>query len=63
MHTTDYAAWQHDHTFGQDRRSRGERGTLIVTLLTAVFMVVVLSDGEGRAERHALCGELKEAAI
>ena len=45
MHTTDYAAWQHDHTFGQDRRSRGERGTLIVTLLTAVFMVVEISAG------------------
>ena len=45
MHTTDPAGWKHDHTFGQDRVSHGERRTLVVALLTAVFMVVEISAG------------------
>jgi cation diffusion facilitator family transporter len=45
MHTTQLEDWQHDHTFGQDRVSRGERRTLWVALLTAVFMVVEVAAG------------------
>ncbi|HBP19573.1 MAG TPA: cation transporter [Planctomycetes bacterium] len=45
MHTTQLDDWQHDHTFGQDKVSRGERRTLWVALLTAVFMVVEVAAG------------------
>jgi len=45
MHTTHPAAWQHEHTFGLDRVSRGERRTLLVALLTATFMVVEIAAG------------------
>ena len=38
-------AYRHAHTFGQDRRSAGERRTLIVTLLTALFMIVEVVAG------------------
>jgi len=37
--------WQHDHTFGQDRKKPGELRTLIVVLLTAVTMVVEIAAG------------------
>ena len=45
MHTTQLDDWQHDHTFGQDQVSRGERRTLWVAILTAVFMVVEVAAG------------------
>ena len=45
MHSHDLEPYQHDHTFGQDSVSLGERRTLIVALLTAVFMVVEIAAG------------------
>lgn len=45
MHTTQLEDWKHDHTFGQDRVSPGERRTLWVAVLTAVFMVVEIAAG------------------
>ncbi len=45
MHTTNIAAWAHDHSFGQDKRAQGERKTLVVALLTLVFMVVEVTAG------------------
>ena len=47
MHTLNPDDWEHDHTFGQGRVSQGERRTLIVALLTAVFMVVEVAAGIG----------------
>jgi cation diffusion facilitator family transporter len=37
--------WQHDHTFGQDRRKRGESRTFVVVLLTAVTMIIEITAG------------------
>jgi cation diffusion facilitator family transporter len=37
--------WQHEHSFGQDRRLPGERRTLIVIVLTAATMVVEIAAG------------------
>lgn len=45
MHTTDSSHWEHSHSFGQDRQSRGERPTRLVVLLTASFMVVEIAAG------------------
>ena len=45
MHATNLAGWEHDHSFGLDRRQPGERRTLIVVGLTAVTMVVEIVAG------------------
>ncbi|MBR0644414.1 CDF family Co(II)/Ni(II) efflux transporter DmeF [Plastoroseomonas hellenica] len=45
MHQHSTAAWQHGHSFGQDRPHAGERRTLIVLLLTAATMVVEIAAG------------------
>lgn len=45
MHTTDPSHWEHSHSFGLDRPSRGERRTRLVVLLTASFMVVEIAAG------------------
>ena len=45
MHTDTVEPWTHDHTFGQDRRRKGERPTLIVTVLTIVTMVAEIVAG------------------
>lgn len=45
MHTHGLEPYQHEHTFGQDSVSLGERRTLVVALLTAVFMVVEIAAG------------------
>jgi len=37
--------WQHDHTFGQDRRKPGELRTLVVVVLTAATMVLEITAG------------------
>ena len=38
-------AWDHDHTFGQDRRRPGEFRTLVVVLLTAATMILEITAG------------------
>lgn len=45
MHTHDMSSWTHDHVFGQDKARPGERRTLIIVLVTAVFMVVEIVAG------------------
>lgn len=45
MHTTELVSHTHDHSFGLNKRSAGETRTLIVTIITAVFMVVEISAG------------------
>ncbi len=45
MHTKSLEDWSHDHSMGQGRVTRGERRTLVVALLTAVFMVVEVTAG------------------
>jgi cation diffusion facilitator family transporter len=45
MHSTNLSAWRHEHTFGQEQVSAGERRTLWVALMTAVFMVVEVAAG------------------
>ncbi len=39
------ARWRHDHSFGQDRRRPGERGTQLVIAITATMMVVEIAAG------------------
>jgi len=45
MHTKDMSTWTHDHVFGQDKARPGERRTLIIVIVTAVFMVVEVIAG------------------
>jgi len=45
MRSNTSTNWQHDHTFGQDRRMPGERRTMIVIAITATMMVVEITTG------------------
>jgi cation diffusion facilitator family transporter len=45
MHLDDLGAWQHEHTFGTDVRTRGERRTWWVIGLTATMMVAEIVGG------------------
>lgn len=45
MHTKDMSSWTHDHVFGQDKARPGERRTLVIVIVTAVFMVVEIIAG------------------
>jgi len=45
MHISQLEAWRHDHTFGLDAVSHGERRTLAVALVTAAFMGVEIAGG------------------
>lgn len=45
MDDTDLTSWQHDHTFGQDRRKPGELRTFVVVLLTAATMILEITAG------------------
>jgi cation diffusion facilitator family transporter len=45
MHTHRHDDWRHEHTFGQDEVRLGERRTMLVTVLTAVTMVVEIAAG------------------
>jgi cation diffusion facilitator family transporter len=40
-----HGSWNHDHTFGQDRKKPGEPRTLLVAVLTAVTMVLEIAAG------------------
>ncbi|MHB0954863.1 MAG: CDF family Co(II)/Ni(II) efflux transporter DmeF [Pirellulaceae bacterium] len=41
----EHGTWNHDHTFGQDRRKPGELRTLLVVLLTTATMVLEIAAG------------------
>lgn len=45
MHTQSLEPWTHDHTFGQEKRTFGERRTLIVIGVTAATMAVEIAAG------------------
>jgi cation diffusion facilitator family transporter len=45
MHTTNGDHLEHEHTFGQERIAQGEKRTLWVAAITAVFMVVEIAAG------------------
>ncbi|MEK7395366.1 MAG: CDF family Co(II)/Ni(II) efflux transporter DmeF [Candidatus Poribacteria bacterium] len=45
MHNKDIRPWQHAHVFGQDQEQAGEKRTLIVTIMTAVMMIVEIGAG------------------
>src|SRR5260221_4828964 len=45
MHTESIARWTHDHSFGQDRRRKGEARTKAVTAITAAMMAVEIAGG------------------
>lgn len=45
MHTRDLTPWQHAHDFGLDEVKPGERRTVAVVALTAVFMVAEIGGG------------------
>jgi cation diffusion facilitator family transporter len=45
MHSDHLHSWQHDHTFGQDRKRPGELRTLIVIGITGIMMVAEISTG------------------
>ena len=45
MHEMNLGTWQHDHSFGLDRRKPGERRTLVVVFLTATTMVIEVVAG------------------
>lgn len=45
MHTHDMSSWTHDHVFNQDETRTGERRTVIIVVVTAVFMVVEIAAG------------------
>jgi cation diffusion facilitator family transporter len=43
IHST--ALWKHEHTFGQEQVTAGEKGTRLVIVLTVVMMVVEIAAG------------------
>lgn len=45
MHSQSLKEWEHDHSFGQDRRKPGESRTIWVIALTTIMMVVEISAG------------------
>jgi len=45
MHDRNVQPWQHDHSFGQDRKKPGEARTVVVIVITAAMMVVEMVAG------------------
>ena len=45
MHIKGINLWQHDHTFGQDQKRKGESRTFIVIAITATMMVIEVFTG------------------
>lgn len=45
MHNKNPELWKHDHVFGQNRISSGERRSLIVIVLTVIMMVIEIIAG------------------
>ncbi len=45
MHMQSLRRWQHDHSFGQERRKSGERRTLFVLALTGAMMGMEIAAG------------------
>lgn len=45
MHTESVDQWAHSHSFGQERRRKGETRTVAVTGITAAMMVIEIAAG------------------
>jgi len=45
MRNRDLDAWQHDHTFGQEKKREGERRTMIVIAITGTMMAIEITTG------------------
>ena len=45
MHADNLPQWQHDHIFGMDQRTHGEKRTLWVILITLTMMVIEIVAG------------------
>ncbi|WP_431854579.1 CDF family Co(II)/Ni(II) efflux transporter DmeF [Azospirillum sp.] len=45
MHSHSFDRWTHDHVFGQDQPTAGERRTLLVVAVTAITMLVEIAAG------------------
>ncbi|MCA9409176.1 MAG: CDF family Co(II)/Ni(II) efflux transporter DmeF [Candidatus Omnitrophica bacterium] len=45
MHYENLHLWQHDHTFGQEQKRKGERRTAIVIAVTGTMMVIEIITG------------------
>ena len=45
LHTESTSKWEHEHTFGQDKRKFGERRTQVVIAVTAATMIVEIAAG------------------
>jgi Co/Zn/Cd efflux system component len=45
MHTDSIDRWAHSHSFGQERRRKGETRTMAVTGITAGMMVIEIAAG------------------
>ncbi len=45
MHHENIGLWQHDHSFGQDQKRKGESRTIIVMVITATMMIVEILAG------------------
>lgn len=45
MHQTHLDRWQHRHTFGQDKKRRGETRTFLVIALTGAMMIIEIAAG------------------
>jgi cation diffusion facilitator family transporter len=45
MHSESLSKWQHEHSFGQDKKKPGEFRTIIVIAITAAMMVVEIAAG------------------
>jgi len=45
MHQDNFNLWQHDHTFGQEKKREGERRTAIVIAITGTMMIIEIATG------------------
>lgn len=45
MMTHNTPHWEHGHSFGQDQKKAGEQRTILVTIITAIMMVVEIAAG------------------
>ena len=45
MHSDNLHLWQHDHTFGQEQKRKGERRTAIVIAITGTMMGIEIVTG------------------
>ena len=62
MHTESLRNWQHEHTFGQDKKMTGERRTFLVAVITAGMMIIEIMAGIAFGSRALLADGLHMAS-